>query len=37
MHIPSVIKIGTGHQAVLMLYLRNSRGLNVGIIDGRDL
>jgi hypothetical protein len=29
--------IGTGVQAILRFFLRNLRGCNVGITDGRDL
>jgi hypothetical protein len=36
-YVPSFMKIGTGVQAVLKLCLRNLRGCNVGITDGRDL
>jgi hypothetical protein len=35
--IPSFMKIGAGIQAVLRFCLRNLRGCNVGITDGRDL
>jgi hypothetical protein len=31
------MKIGIGVQAVLRFGLRNLRGCNVGIADGRDL
>jgi hypothetical protein len=31
------MKIGTGVQAVLRFCLRNLRGCNVGITDGKDL
>jgi hypothetical protein len=31
------MKIGTGIQAMLRLCLRNLRGFNVGISDGKDL
>jgi hypothetical protein len=37
MYIPSFTKTGTGVQAILKLYLRNLRGYNVGITDGKDL
>jgi hypothetical protein len=36
-YIPSFVKIGIGAQAILSLGLRNLRGCNVGITDGRDL
>jgi hypothetical protein len=36
-YIPSFMKIGTGIQAILRFCLRNMRGYNVGITDGRDL
>jgi hypothetical protein len=36
-YIPSFMKICTGVQAVLRIRLRNLRGFNVGITDGRDL
>jgi hypothetical protein len=36
-YITSFIKIGTGIQSVLRFCLRNCRGYNVGIADGRDL
>jgi hypothetical protein len=32
-HVPSFMKIDTGVQAMLKLYLRNIRGCNVGITD----
>jgi hypothetical protein len=32
-----VMKIGTGHQAVLKFHLSSSNGCNVGITDGGDL
>jgi hypothetical protein len=35
MYIPSFVKIGTGVQAILRFYLRNLRGFNVGITDGK--
>jgi hypothetical protein len=35
-YLPSFVKIGTGIQAILRFGLRNSRGCNVGITDGRD-
>jgi hypothetical protein len=31
------MNIGTDVQAILRLYLRNLRGCNFGIMDGRDL
>jgi hypothetical protein len=31
------MKIGTGVQAILRLSLRNLRGCNAGITDGKDL
>jgi hypothetical protein len=34
---PSFMKIGAVLQAILRFGLRNLRGCNVGIIDGRDL
>jgi hypothetical protein len=37
MYIPSFMKTGTGVQAILRFCLRNLRGYNVGIADGRDL
>jgi hypothetical protein len=36
-YVLSFMKIGTGVQAVLRIFLRNLRGFNVGITDGRDL
>jgi hypothetical protein len=35
-YIPSFMKIGTGVQVILRFCLRNLRGCNVGITDGRD-
>jgi hypothetical protein len=35
--VPSFIKIGSGVRAILSSCLRNLRGFNVGITDGRDL
>jgi hypothetical protein len=35
-HILSFMKICTGVQAILRVCLRNLRGCNVGITDGRD-
>jgi uncharacterized protein YraI len=34
---PSFMKIGTGVQVILRFCLRNLRGCNVGISDGRCL
>jgi hypothetical protein len=34
---PPFMKIGTCVQATLRLCLRNLRGCNIGITDGRDL
>jgi hypothetical protein len=31
------MKIGAGVQVILRFYLRNLRGCDVGITDGRDL
>jgi hypothetical protein len=36
-YIPSFIKVGTSVQAILRFCLRNLRGCNVGITDGRYL
>jgi uncharacterized protein YraI len=36
-YIPSFVKIGTGVQAIVRFCLRNLRGCNVDITDGRDL
>jgi hypothetical protein len=36
LYVPSFMKIGTGVQAILWFCLRNLRGYNVGITDGRD-
>jgi hypothetical protein len=36
-YIPGFKKIGTGVQAILRFCLRNLRGCNVDITDGRDL
>jgi hypothetical protein len=36
-YIPVFMKIGRGFQAILRFGLRNSRGCNVCITDGRDL
>jgi hypothetical protein len=37
MYIPSFMKMGTGVQAVLRIYLNNFRRCNIGITDGRNL
>jgi hypothetical protein len=36
-HMPSFMKIGMGVRAILRGFLRDLRGCNVGITDGRDL
>jgi hypothetical protein len=36
-YVPSSMKVGTSVQAILRVYLRNLRGCNVGITDGRLL
>jgi hypothetical protein len=36
-YLPSFMKTGTGVQAILRFYLRNLRGRDVGITNGRDL
>jgi hypothetical protein len=36
-YLPSFVKISTGVQAILRFCLRNLRGSNVGITNGRDL
>jgi hypothetical protein len=36
-YLPSFMKIGTRIQVILRFCLRNLRGCNVGISDGRDL
>jgi hypothetical protein len=36
-YLPNFMKIATGVQAILRGFLRNLRGCNVGITDGRDL
>jgi uncharacterized protein YraI len=36
-YFPSIMKIATGLQATLRFCLRNLKGCNVGITDGRDL
>jgi uncharacterized protein YraI len=35
MYIPSFMMIGTGVRAIVKLCLRNMRGCNSGITDGR--
>jgi hypothetical protein len=35
-YLPSFMKIGTGVQAILRFCLRNLKGCDVGITDGRD-
>jgi hypothetical protein len=35
-YVPSLMKIDTGNQAILRFCLRNFRGCNVHITDGRD-
>jgi hypothetical protein len=35
--LSSFMKIGLGVQAILRFFLRNLRGCNVGITNGRDL
>jgi hypothetical protein len=37
MYITGVMKIVTGVQAILSLYIRNMGGCNVGITDGQEL
>jgi hypothetical protein len=37
MYVASFMKIGTGVQAILRFGLRNFRGCDVGITDGRDV
>jgi hypothetical protein len=37
MYIPIFMNIGTGVQEILRFFLRNLRGCNVGITNGRDL
>jgi hypothetical protein len=34
-YVPTLMGIGTGIQAILRICLRNLRGCNVGITDGR--
>jgi hypothetical protein len=36
-YLSSFMKIGKGVQAILRFYLRNLKGCNVGITDGRNL
>jgi hypothetical protein len=36
-YVPRFMKTYTGVQAILRFCLRNLRGCNVGITDGRDL
>jgi hypothetical protein len=36
-YLQSFVKVGTGVQAILRFCLRNLRGCDVGITDGRDL
>jgi hypothetical protein len=36
-YIPSLMKIGTGVPEILRSCLKNLRGCNVGVTDGRDL
>jgi hypothetical protein len=36
-YIRGFVKIGTGVQAILRFCLRNLRGCNVSVTDGRDL
>jgi hypothetical protein len=36
-YLPSFMKIATGLQAILRFWLRNLKGCNVGITDGRDV
>jgi hypothetical protein len=35
-YIPIFVKIGTGVKAKIWFFLRNLRGCNIGITDGRD-
>jgi hypothetical protein len=35
-YLPSLMKIATGVQEILRFYLRNLRGSNVGITEGRN-
>jgi hypothetical protein len=36
-YFPSCMKTGTGVQAILTICLRNLKGCNIGITNGRDL
>jgi hypothetical protein len=36
-YIPSLIKFGTGVQAILRVWFSNMKGCDVGIDNGRDL
>jgi hypothetical protein len=36
-YLPSFMKIGIGVQGILRFCLRNLRGCDVGITEGRDL
>jgi hypothetical protein len=36
-YIPSLMKTGIGVQAILIFFLRNLRGCNFGISEGRIL
>jgi hypothetical protein len=36
-YVQIFMKIGTAVQAILMSVLKNFRGCNVGVTDGRDL
>jgi hypothetical protein len=36
-YVPSLMTIDTGVQAIFRFCLKNLRGCNVGITDGRDL
>jgi hypothetical protein len=36
-YLQSVMKIGTGVQAILRFCLNNLRGCNIDIMNGRDL
>jgi hypothetical protein len=36
-YLPSFMEIGTGVQAILWVFLRNLRGCNVGITEGRGI
>jgi hypothetical protein len=35
--MPVFMKIGTGVQTILMLYLRKFRGCNIDITEGKEL